>query len=311
MPTRRSVLGTVATGVAAGIAGCGFLGSDGDGGSSGPRWVTTDVGRVGDAGAETPSIESALARSPSRAAALDDLSENVFPSTIYGSEAAPVEAIDRTFHADLPPWHLSVGVGDFSADEATGVVPAEASEVESDLEATVHAVDRSGGAVRTAHATADGVAIDLSGPDDRSAALEHLETVLAATDGEGESMLASGPDRELRSHLEDGLYGQYSDLGTEVPEGFSIAVDDGVARRRAVWVYESSAAARESTLLSDAGREAVEARAYSDPTVEFEPFDSFDVSRDGRVLTTEATLPVERLHGYDVGFPLDHVSVQG
>lgn len=49
----------------------------------------------------------------------------------------------------------------------------------------------------------------------------------------------------------------------------------------------------------------MEARDYRYPGEEFEQWDSFSLERDGRILTSEATLPIEHAHGYDFQYPLN------
>lgn len=224
MHTRRSVLATIATGAAASIAGCGVLDSGGGSSLPGERWLSAEVGRTKLEQDPRPTIGSAVVTAPARGAAVDDLPAEIFDGLVdvrLLDDGVQAEAVDHAVGVDGP--RILLDVGDFSAVEAASIVPEDATEIETDLDATVH-VQEYRGRRRRAFATADGIAFWCLVPPDEERTVSKVETVLAATDGAGDSVFDEDPTAELSGFLEDGIYARYESLGTDRPRGFSVAV---------------------------------------------------------------------------------------
>lgn len=304
MHSRRSFLATAATGAAASIAGCGVLDSRGGSSILGERWLTEEVGRMGLPQDGEPRIDGVLVTSPSRATDLDSLSEEILDDFFQYAivDGVPDADVEHTVASQNP--FLSAAVGDFSASAAESFVSDDASEVETDRDATIHLGEAVQNRPLTGYATGAGVRIEYRGLPDEDRVVSNLETILSVADGAGESILDDEPAARLADHLEDGIYGVYNDVESDAPWGYTLAVTGRFLRRRVVQVLEDEAAAERSRLLDPAYQSSMEARNYWYVDEEPVPFDSYEVDRDGRVVETEATLPIERARAHDFADPL-------
>lgn len=301
------MLATVAAVGATSVAGCSVLDADGGTGVPPAQVFSEEVARVTGSSDADPTVERASVERPARIAGIDGLPDRILghPLTDYDGD---VERTDVDVRLELDQF--AVDVGSFSSEEAASAWSPghDAREVETELDATVWEFWEF---VHNVYVFTDGVFIRfvLEGTEAETPTLatrieRKVEPILAAIDGAGGgSLFDTGATAALSNRLGDGFYVTYWDLGSDTPMGLAVARTGDLARRRIVQFRENGEAAATSPLLDEKLRSEIAARDYQFAEEDLDPFQDVAAQRDGRVVTTEVTLPLDRLVVQDFEYP--------
>lgn len=308
MFSRRRYLATLTAGATAPLAGCtlGHLGN-GDGADLPPPegrvlghgLLTEDLVSIADRQDEsTPSIGEVGVISPERMVSTSGL-----PAEYARSWVAPfgLDPSDVELSLVSTDPRVDVVLGEFSADALTTGPPdhAEARGTDRDASLSVWPSEETEGIA--ASAVGHGTYVGIDGFGTRELAETGLRTVLDAASGSGTSTFASPPSSLIVPHLDEGFWqfswfppiDVYYRSPNALPGGISVRADDGTLYRRSVRLYPDEARAERSFLNRDAVQRRLREQDYTGRRDPGPPFDSFEVSREGRAVVTIASIGVD------------------
>lgn len=304
MPSRRSVLASASGAVAATLGGCSALESDGGGdrsASGGPtnarRWLTGEVARipyedpppVGES-PEEPLLRQLTTRRPSRVQSVEGLSaealQRVGNHGTVGNASIPIAQAEEITSMLGRDAQIEVGLGEFGAPEP----PETATREGSYRGASLYALENSNSvAAFGGSAIADGTYAHVPRQPTADDATSALHTLLDAEAGEGTPIEGDDVDR-IWSYLQRGFFELYyawpGDGG-----GISLRADGEVVHRRSIRLQHGKSEAEEAaTWIEQSVAESGSGDGERAPS-DFGPYDDVTVTRDGRAVMVEGSLP--------------------
>lgn len=294
MHSRRTFLTGLGGGTAVTLAGCGLVPSpSGEQSVVGEQWLV-EAFRADVDPFDAPVAHITVKKPHQFRSQVGDHAPLVAdPIVLFGIEL-PADQVSSFVSVGF--HELYVLEGEFGIDAITSATD-DYDEIGRHRGARIFAYTDPDTLTTWAIAARDGFTTVSVGDDPRSEVIDRVRMAVTVAEDGGEFLLDDEPADRFPDTLTDGFYGNYELIGTNAPRGYTVRVSDDTAHRRSIRVYEDEDAARSSFLLDEEIAAAIREREDPgvDPTGGREPHEEFSVERDGRAVTTAASLPADAI----------------